>query len=163
MSLATWYRRLVSTRTELPGDVDRLGFLLARHGQVMNVRIRQALGVTGLSPRHGAALVRLARAGATSQQALLEILAIDPSTLVTVLNDLERDGLVERRRDPADRRRHIVEITPRGRKAVSAVDRAIADVERDAFGELDDDEVAMLQSLLSRVRTRPEGDVCGTD
>jgi DNA-binding MarR family transcriptional regulator len=141
----------------MPVDtVDQLGFLLALHGQVMNVRMRQALGVTGLSPRHASALVRLARAGATSQQALLEILAVDPSALVAILNDLEGDGLVQRQRDPSDRRRHIVEITEAGRRAVCAVDRAVAEVERDAFGELDDDEVKQLQSLLSRVRTRSD-------
>jgi DNA-binding MarR family transcriptional regulator len=144
----------------MPVDtVDQLGFLLARHGQAMNVRMRQALGVTGLGPRHASALVRLARAGATSQQALLEILVIDPSALVAILNDLEGDGLVQRRRDPSDRRRHIVEITTAGRRAVAAVERAVAEAERDAFGELDDDEVKQLQSLLERVRTRPD-DTC---
>lgn len=140
--------------------VDRLGFLLARHGQVMNVRLRQALSVSGLGPRHASTLIRLARAGATTQQALLDVLAVDPSGLVAILNDLERDGLVERRRDPADRRRHIVEITRAGRATVSEVERAIAEVERDAFAQLDDSEVAQLRSLLARVHSRTDGDAC---
>jgi DNA-binding MarR family transcriptional regulator len=133
---------------------DQLGFLLARHGQVMNVRIRQALSVSGLAPRHGSVLTRLARAGATSQQQLIDDLAVDASALVAILNDLERDGLASRRRDPADRRRHIVEITGAGRQAVCAVEQAIAEVEREAFADLDPAEVVQLQSLLSRVRTR---------
>ena len=149
----------------MPADqttaVDRLGFLLARHGQIMNVRLRQALSVSGLSPRHGATLMRLARYGATSQQALIEVLSVDASALVAILNDLERDGLAERRRDPADRRRHIVEITPAGAQAVGAVESAIADVEQDAFADLDDAEIAQLQWLLGRVRTRPDQTACG--
>jgi DNA-binding MarR family transcriptional regulator len=143
--------------------VDRLGFLLARHGQVMNVRLRQALSVSGLSPRHGATLMRLARCGATSQQALIEVLSVDASALVAILNDLERDGLAERRRDPADRRRHIVEITPAGAQAVGAVESAITEVEGDAFADLDDNEIAQLQWLLGRVRTRPDQTACGQD
>ncbi len=130
--------------------------MLARHGQIMNVRLRQALGVAGLSPRHGATLLRLARAGATSQQALIDALAVDASALVAILNDLERDGLAERRRDPADRRRHIVEITPAGATAAGAVESAIADVERDAFADLDEEEVRQLHALLGRVRTRAD-------
>jgi DNA-binding MarR family transcriptional regulator len=94
--------------------------------------------VSGLSPRHGATLMRLARCGATSQPALIEALSVDASALVAILNDLERDGLAERRRDPADRRRHIVEITPTGAQAVGAVENAITEVEGDAFADLDD-------------------------
>ena len=140
--------------------LDRLGFLLARHGQVMNLRLRQALSVSGLSPRHASTLIRLARAGATTQQALLDVLAVDPSGLVAILNDLERDGLVERRRDPADRRRHIVEITKAGCATAAEVERAIAEVEQDAFAQLDDSEVDQLRSLLARVHSRTDGDAC---
>lgn len=151
------------TQADQSSDVDRLGFLLARHGQIMNMRLREALGVSGLSPRHGATLLRLARAGATSQQALIEALAVDASALVAILNDLERDGLAERRRDPTDRRRHIVEITPAGAQAVGDVESAITDVERDAFADLDDAEIAQLHWLLARLRTRHDEAACDQD
>jgi DNA-binding MarR family transcriptional regulator len=137
-----------------------LVFLLAKHGQIMNHRLRQALGAAGLNPRHGATLMRLGQAGATSQQELIEALAVDPSALVAILNDLERDGLVQRRRDPADRRRHIVEITPAGTRAIRAVEQAIAEVEQDAFTDLDETEITQLQQLLSRVRTRYDDRAC---
>ena len=137
---------------------DRLGFLLARHGRIMNVRLRQALGVTGLGPLHAATLMRLAKVGATSQQELIEVLATDASALVAILNNLEGDGLVERRRDPIDRRRHIVEITPDGVTAVCAVERAVAEVEHDAFAALTADEIEQLHTLLSRLRTAPAAD-----
>jgi|RhiMethySRZTD1v2_1073278.scaffolds.fasta_scaffold918748_2 DNA-binding MarR family transcriptional regulator len=140
---------------------ERLGFLLARHGQIMNLRLRQALGVSGLGPRHGSTLLRLARLGATSQQHLIEALAVDPSAIVAILNDLERDGMVVRTRDPADRRRHIVEITGTGRKAACEVENAIAEVERDIFAQLDADEVDQLHALLSRLQLQPGDGVCG--
>jgi DNA-binding MarR family transcriptional regulator len=141
----------------------RLGLLLARHGQVSNVRIRQALGGTGLTTRHGMTLVHLADAGPVSQQTLIELLGVDPSVLVAILNDLEGHGLAQRRRDPADRRRHIVEITPAGADMLTTIDDAIAAVERDLFADLADDEVARLRDLLGRIRTRPDDPACAED
>ena len=146
---------------KLPAPEDRLGFVLARQGQVINPRLRQAMGLVGLSPRHGAALSRLAVAGPTSQQVLIDALAVDASALVAVLNDLECNGLAERHRDPADRRRHIVEITPAGVAALAAVDDVIAEVEREAFADLAPREITQLRRLLARVRFRPDGGSCG--
>lgn len=139
---------------------DRLGFLLARHGQVMNTRLRQALTVSGLGPRHCAVLFRLSGSGPTSQQALLEAMALDPSTLVSILNDLERSGMLQRRRDPADRRRHIVEITTAGADTIAQTGTAIARVEAEAFADLDPAEVEQLHALLARVRTRADAGPC---
>src|SRR5689334_13420518 len=105
---------------------ERLSLLLARRGRVMNLRMRQALGVTGLGPKHGTTLLLLQQ-GALSQQQIIESLAVDASAVVAVLNDLERDGLVLRTRDPADRRRHIVAITKLGEKAVRTIERAVVE------------------------------------
>ncbi len=137
---------------DLAATRERLGFLLARHGQVASSRMRIALATTGLGPRHCYVLTQLADNGAMSQQALLEALAVDPSILVAILNDLEREGLAERRRDPADRRRHIVEMSRKGSAALRKIDRASANVEDDLFANLDDDERAQLHGLLARLR-----------
>jgi DNA-binding MarR family transcriptional regulator len=141
-------------------DLDRLVFLLARHGQIMNLKLRHALGVTGLGPRHAATLLRLVRLGPTNQQQLMEALAIDPSALVAILNDLEGDGLAVRTRDPADRRRHIVEVTRTGCKAACEVEDAIAEVERDTFAALDEAEIEQLHVLLGRLRGDPDSGAC---
>ncbi len=153
----------VSTSVQPAPDCDRLGFLLARHGRIMNVRLRQALGVTGLGPRHAATLMRLAREGPTSQQNLIEALATDASALVTILNDLEDGKLVQRRRNPADRRRHIVEITSRGASAVRSVELAVAEVEQDAATSLSEAEVGQLQMLLSRLHSGQSEAECDSD
>jgi DNA-binding MarR family transcriptional regulator len=141
---------------------DRLGLLLARHGAIANTRIREALDVTGLSPRQSATLMRLTK-GPLSQQALIEFLGVDPSIVVAILNELETQGFAERRRDPSDRRRHIVEITPNGTSVLCAVERAINEVEEQLFGNLDETESAMLWKLLARVRTSPDDPACSAD
>ncbi|MER5643053.1 MarR family winged helix-turn-helix transcriptional regulator [Streptosporangium sp. NPDC002524] len=146
-----------------PRAADRLGMLLARHGTVTNVRMRQALGVTGLTPRHAVALMNLQESGPMGQQALIEALAVDPSVLVAILNDLERDGLAERRRDPADRRRHIVEMTGAGADALTKVQEALTALERELCSGLDEEEIAQLHGLLSRINTSADDPACTED
>ncbi|MEV4630045.1 MarR family winged helix-turn-helix transcriptional regulator [Micromonospora sp. NPDC049523] len=140
--------------------MDRIGLLLARHGGISNARMRDALEATGLSTRQGITLMHLAENGPIGQQALVEALGVDPSALVAILNDLERDNLVERRRDPADRRRHIVVLTDAGGSVLTRVDAAMDAVERELFVHLDADEVATLHRLLSRINTAVNDDAC---
>ena len=143
-----------------PGDPgNRLAFLLAYHGGITDALIRKALAVTGLTPRHAMTLLQLAE-GPVTQKALTERLGVDPSVLVALLNDLEGGGLVCRRRDPADRRRHIVEITPEGDARLKASDTALDTVERELFADLSEGDVAALRGLLGRLRTSPEDFTC---
>ncbi|RKR87838.1 MarR family transcriptional regulator [Micromonospora pisi] len=140
--------------------MDRIGLLLARHGGISNARMRQALEATGLTMRQGITLMHLAETGPIGQQALMEALKVDPSALVAILNDLERDNLVERRRDPADRRRHIVAITEAGTSAVTRVDTTMSAVERELLAHLDPDEIATLHTLLARINTSVNDEAC---
>jgi DNA-binding MarR family transcriptional regulator len=98
-----------------------------------------------------------------SQQALIEALGVDPSVLVSILNDLESYGFAERRRDPDDRRRHIVEMSRRGAAALTRVDEVMSTVEREVFGDLSQDERNQLRTLLGRLRTSPDVQVCAGD
>ncbi|MFE5294843.1 MarR family winged helix-turn-helix transcriptional regulator [Streptomyces sp. NPDC056632] len=139
---------------------DRLGFLLSFRGELTGARIRAAVAVAGLHPRNAMTLMHLAP-GATSQRELAAVMEVDPSQLVAILNELESDGLCERRRDPADRRRHIVEITPAGRDALERVDAAVSAAERELFGDLTEAEQVLLRGLLDRVVVDPAGHECG--
>src|SRR6266700_8339671 len=67
-----------------------------------------------LRPRHMIALRLLGERGPITQHAVGTALSLDPSNVVGLLNELEERGLITRRRDPADRRRHIVEVSPLG-------------------------------------------------
>src|SRR4051794_18729233 len=98
------------------GLMERLGFRLARLGLTVNVQVNTALTANGLGVRHNLVLMHLVD-GPMAQLALTETLGVDPSVLVSILNCLEAEGLAVRRRDPADRRRHIVELTERGAEA----------------------------------------------
>src|ERR1700733_8562592 len=98
-------------------------------------------------------LLRFLRNGAPAppQQQLCESLWLDPNNCVLLLNELEEMGYVERRRDPADRRRHMVDITDEGRVALERAERAQEEIGDEALSALSDEERATLRSLLSRV------------
>jgi MarR family transcriptional regulator, temperature-dependent positive regulator of motility len=93
------------------------------------------------------------RAGAPGlqQQQLCEALWLDPNNCVLLLNELEDMGYVERRRDPSDRRRHVVAITDDGRKALERAERAQEEIGDELLSDLSDEERATLRSLLSRI------------
>jgi DNA-binding MarR family transcriptional regulator len=86
--------------------------------------------------------------GPFSQQSLGEILSLDPSNVVGLLNELEERELITRRRDPADRRRHIVAISTAGEQALTAAYVRLGLVEDDLLAGLSAEERAILHDLL---------------
>ncbi|HUA44608.1 MAG TPA: MarR family winged helix-turn-helix transcriptional regulator [Solirubrobacteraceae bacterium] len=84
------------------------------------------------------------------QQQLCEAMWMDPNNCVLLLNEMEEMGYVERRRDPADRRRHVVDITDSGRAALERAERAQESIGDELLGALSDEERETLRSLLSR-------------
>ena len=84
------------------------------------------------------------------QQELAEALCMDANNVVLVLNELEELGYVTRRRDPEDRRRHLVELTRPGRRALADAERAQESIEADVLRGLDPGERAILRELLAR-------------
>ena len=130
---------------------ERCGFLLGRIGKLASRRFAKALENTGLKPPHAGVLMTLHQRGPMTQQALGDLLHVDPSNLVGILNELEDNGLAVRRRDPDDRRRHIVEISPKGLDQVAGIEDVVSEVEDGLLAGLDADERAQLQRLLARV------------
>lgn len=130
------------------------GFLLNKVGFVARRWITEALTPIGLNGREAEILLRLRAAGPLSQQQLIEQVDVDPSNLVTMLNRLEREGLLERSRDTADRRRHIVTITPAGATHRDLADSAVAAAEERLLSGLTAAERTTLQRLLLKVDER---------
>ena len=92
----------------------------------------------------------LLRDGAQSQKDMCHAMHLDPNNCVLLLNDMEAAGHVRRVRDTEDRRRHIVELTPAGKKALAHAERAMEDLEEEVLGGLSPDERAQLRDLLDR-------------
>ena len=130
-------------------DPEPLSLLLARAGQLAGATLARAVGASGFKRRHGELLMHLASTATVTQQQLQELLGVDPSVLVGLLNDLEAEQLVARVRDTADRRRHIVTLTAQGEAHVREVCTAIEMVERELFRRLPAEDAEQLRRLLA--------------
>jgi DNA-binding MarR family transcriptional regulator len=133
-----------------PKPEHRSAALLAHLARRMRLRAESALTPLGLRPRHLVALTVLRDGGGSTQQALSTTLQIDSTNLVGLLNELEADKLIERRRSSEDRRRHIVELTTAGAKRLTEAEFALAAVEDEVLGRLDDDQRETLYRLLQQ-------------
>ena len=128
----------------------RPGCCWSRSAAPRSVGSTEALKPSGLTPRHFGVLFEV-RARPTSQQALIDSIGVDPSKLVGLLNDLEAEGLIVRRRDPDDRRRHIVEVSKEGQRPAGGGRAGGGEVEGGLFAGLDDGQRAELHALLAQV------------
>jgi DNA-binding MarR family transcriptional regulator len=97
------------------------------------------------------ALAHLSDRGSVSQHELETALLIDANSVVLILNELEAAGYSVRRRDPSDRRRHLVEITESGRAAVLQAEKGRAKIEDEVLAGLSPEERETLKKLLRRV------------
>ncbi len=111
---------------------------------------RTSEAALGMRLREFVTLAHLRNHSGITQHELGEAICVDANNLVILLNELEASGLALRRRDPEDRRRHLVEITPAGRVALQHAEDAIALVEDEALGALSASERASLQRLLAK-------------
>lgn len=103
-----------------------------------------------LRPRHVIALKLISDEGPLGQQGLADALTLDPSNVVVLLNELEDRDLIARRRDPVDRRRHIVEISERGNDELTLACARFARLEDELFSALSTEERQTLHGLLLR-------------
>jgi DNA-binding MarR family transcriptional regulator len=126
------------------------GQLFFRLWRASHTRTAEALKAIGLTPATFALLNVLGAREATIQQRLSSDMGVDPSAMVTLIDELESAGLAERRRRQGDRRAWEVVITPKGRRTVARAKRSAARVEDDVLGGLSDEERSQLLTLLRR-------------
>jgi DNA-binding MarR family transcriptional regulator len=122
--------------------------LLTRLNRVTYRRVPPEL--LGVKLKEFVALLYLREMTKTTQQKLAKTLMLDANNCVILLNGLEERGLIERVRDPEDRRRHIVAMTAKGGRALEKAERQLETVEDDVLGNLSQDERDQLRDLLAK-------------
>jgi DNA-binding MarR family transcriptional regulator len=123
-------------------------FLLKLLGMAAKERSLGAFENSGHSPQHYAVLSLLDEGARETQATIADALGYDRSHLVGLLDELEAKRLVERRRDPGDRRRHLVSLTPAGKKTLGQLRAISKQVESEFLVPLDEDERQALHALL---------------
>lgn len=126
-------------------------FFLKRLGMAAKERSFDEYEREGLHPYHHSILAVLDEGTRETQGAIAEALGYDKGQLVGLLDELEEAGLIERRRDPSDRRRQTVLITPAGRKTLEKLRSLSKRLEEEFFAALDTGERRELLTLLRKL------------
>jgi MarR family transcriptional regulator, lower aerobic nicotinate degradation pathway regulator len=127
------------------------GYLLARVGMEARRAWGQMLGGLDLTPHQFGMLMALAPLTATSQQQLSRAVGVDPRNAVPIIDALQHRGLLERRPDPADRRRHIIALTPAGQAMIGQLRQSGEELEDWFLGSLTEAERAGLHTTLAKL------------
>jgi DNA-binding MarR family transcriptional regulator len=139
-----------SARRGLPLEA-RIAYLLSKVGRRQSVRFAELLKPLGLRPKHFALMNAVDLADGPSQQQLGASLGLDPSGLISAIDELEAAGLLERRRAPDDRRRHALFLTPAGQAKLATAREASRKRGQELIAPLSDAEARTFHDLLQRI------------
>ena len=131
-----------------PGQV---AFLVAQLGGLAAMRFAERLAPLGLTPAHAGLLRAVAAEPGRSQRELSTQLGLLPSRLVALVDELERDDLIERRRDPDDRRHYALHVTTAGDERLRDIGRVAQAHANDYLAPLDERDRSILAKLLARL------------
>ena len=126
-------------------------FLLARLGFTFKMRAIEEVEAAGFSLYDYSVMAVLAEKPRETQATVADALRVDRSQLVGILDALEERDLVERKRDPNDRRRHLVSLTTEGKKQLGRLRTIIARLEDDLLAPLDTKERHDLHELVLKL------------
>jgi MarR family transcriptional regulator, transcriptional regulator for hemolysin len=128
-----------------------IGLYLTHASRAISRAFDDALAEAGGSLPVWLVLLNLKMRAVANQRELAEAMGIREATLTHHLNAMETAGLVTRRRDPANRRIHVVELTEAGELSFGQLRRAAVAFDAQLRRDVTDDEIAALESLLGRL------------
>lgn len=137
----------------MKGMKDSIGFLISDVSRLLRRRFDERARLIGVTRPQWRALTALSRQEGMQQGALAELLEVEPITLCRMVDRLEEAGLVERRRDPADRRAWNLYLTDKARPLLDQLRVIADDVFATALEGLPESAVEALTGSLLRIRS----------
>ena len=138
-------------------SVQPIGLDLAQTAKIVRRAFDDALIAGGGALPVWSVLISVKLRGAGNQRELAQSVGIQDATLTHHLNAMEANGLLVRRRDPANRRIHLVELTPSGEALFLKLRETAMAFDRQLRAGLDQDDLDKVRSVFSRLRSNVEG------
>jgi DNA-binding MarR family transcriptional regulator len=129
---------------------DQVGFVM-RQAQQRHAMLFASLMIEGLTPTQWAAMAKLAEVGASSQNKLGRLTAMDAATIKGVIDRLVARGFVSARADADDARRLLVDLTPLGADIFARATPVAHEITASTLAPLAEEEQRMLVALLRRL------------
>jgi len=148
----------VTDRLMASSLVSDIEFLTARARALGSSLVNERLRPLGLRVRSYAVLTLACDGIGPSQRQLAEFLSLDPSQIVSLVDELEKSGFVRRETDPSDRRSKVIVATEEGERVRAEAAAAVAEGQAVALGGLTPEERETLRSLLAKVAFPPAGE-----
>ncbi|WEG12356.1 MarR family transcriptional regulator [Pullulanibacillus sp. KACC 23026] len=133
------------------------GYLLSRAGRIIHEKFERAIEPMGLRARHFGLLICLRNYGPLSQSEAAKKMSIDKSTIVAIVDDLEKWDLVERKRNIKDRRLYDLTLTKDGIEKLHNVIHGVEGLAKEWMKPLSQKEIEKLYELLSRLLFGTDG------
>jgi DNA-binding MarR family transcriptional regulator len=132
------------------------GFLLSWNGRRTAEGFAHALESVGLRPPLFGVLRLIDSRPGLTQAELVAGSLIDPSSMVAVVDELEREGLADRRPHPSDRRKHAIHLTAKGKRLLGRATKIAEEFAEELLAPLSPDERETLRVLLRKLAGLPE-------
>lgn len=148
------------TQSPVETELDRLArsplaeevtFLIARVTSVSNAKANAALADLGLKVRSYSVLNLAASDLQPTQRELAQMLSLDPSQIVSLVDDLEANGLILREQDPRDRRQKVISATPDGIKLLKEARKRTQQAQAESLAPLSPEEQVVFREMMVRL------------
>ncbi len=131
---------------------DQFGFRLGRLARFWRARLDEKMRPHGLTQARWVVMMHLRRgADGFQQKALANYVGVEGPTLVHILDNLEKQELIERRQDKSDRRGKTVHLTDEGWRMVEVLDSVAADVRRENLAGISEEDLAHCLAVFERI------------
>jgi DNA-binding MarR family transcriptional regulator len=147
-------KRIISTMADRPRpqpQVIGVGFLLSQLGTYSAFAYAKRIEPLGLTPPHVGVLRAIGELPGRSQQTIADEFGVPPSRMVAFIDELEAQGLVQRRRDERDRRVHLLHLSDAGEAMLGKLAGVARDAEGELLAALDVTERDQLAEWLTRI------------
>jgi DNA-binding MarR family transcriptional regulator len=130
--------------------IGNLNWLLGQAHYAFASELAAAFEPLGVTPR-GHSVLGAARTGQYTQKQLAELVGLDKTTMVATLDELEAAGLARRVPSATDRRAHVIEVTPAGRRKIIAANKLVEQVQADVLASVTEQDGEALLATLGRL------------
>lgn len=130
---------------------EELGFLIIKTAKFIERQLNDTLSEYGLTLAQSKIVLRLCDNDLTNQRSLSECLDVEPATIVRTLDRMERDGFIKRKKNPMDRRVHIIQLTTKAKELIPELKKSIQESFDKSLGDINEETKKSMMDYMNKI------------